>query len=605
MSTPTTGPALPAVGARFMLKGERGTVRYVGPVPPAKGDWLGVEWDNAARGKHDGTSADGTRYFTCRQPGAGSFLRPSPKAKLDLGSPFLAALRSRYALVPTFNAADTQQHAHHSRKNLAEIEIEVPNVDALFAKELVLGRLRTVGVGSRAEAVHGSVETEVEDGDAEKEVSCALDLEAGEQPGDIAKAIPNVKELDMSRSLLQDWDEVSKITKELPFLDTLLLHFNRFAPLQAAPPAESFARVRHLGLDGNLISWVEILVLSSSLPQLERLDMRRNKLRSFATASDSHKPLKEASDAQPLPRLKSLHLQENELHDWLDLVDALAQLPQLSQLVLSSNSFSSVPRPSEPDTRRFPALTDLAIDKNPLLEWTDVDALASWCCPPPSGGDPLASGRLVSLSVGGAEEASPPLAQGLDARDVRAIAVARIPTLQHVNGTLIRAAERRDAEIWYLGRVAEEALDDETRRHRHPRFDVLSQVHGFTKEDSAKRAHVEETETLRSRLIELRVIRARSTPPQLEDTDNEAKGSVKLLGTAPIRSSMTKIAKACGLKSREIKELWASLAPANDGADEADAASDLERRITVYLDNPSKELGWYGVQNGDYLLVVL
>lgn len=58
--------ATPRVGQRFTLKGERGTIRYIGPVPPAKGDWLGVEWDNPNRGKHDGVSADGTRYFHCR-----------------------------------------------------------------------------------------------------------------------------------------------------------------------------------------------------------------------------------------------------------------------------------------------------------------------------------------------------------------------------------------------------------------------------------------------------------------------------------------------------------------------------------------------------------
>lgn len=41
-----------------------GTVRYAGAVPPTKGAWLGVEWDDPARGKHDG-SHEGTPYFEC------------------------------------------------------------------------------------------------------------------------------------------------------------------------------------------------------------------------------------------------------------------------------------------------------------------------------------------------------------------------------------------------------------------------------------------------------------------------------------------------------------------------------------------------------------
>ncbi len=53
------------VGARVedLKDGERGTVRFVGEVPPTKGLWLGVEWDNPqVRGKHNG-SHEGVKYF--------------------------------------------------------------------------------------------------------------------------------------------------------------------------------------------------------------------------------------------------------------------------------------------------------------------------------------------------------------------------------------------------------------------------------------------------------------------------------------------------------------------------------------------------------------
>ena len=39
---------------------ERGTVRYVGEVAGTKGQWVGVEWDDESRGRHDGTH-DGKR----------------------------------------------------------------------------------------------------------------------------------------------------------------------------------------------------------------------------------------------------------------------------------------------------------------------------------------------------------------------------------------------------------------------------------------------------------------------------------------------------------------------------------------------------------------
>jgi len=44
---------------------ERCTVQYVGTVDGAEGQWLGVEWDNPTRGKHNGT-LNGHEYFKCK-----------------------------------------------------------------------------------------------------------------------------------------------------------------------------------------------------------------------------------------------------------------------------------------------------------------------------------------------------------------------------------------------------------------------------------------------------------------------------------------------------------------------------------------------------------
>ncbi|KPP76338.1 hypothetical protein Z043_104319 [Scleropages formosus] len=62
-----------ALGRRVSCDGERATVRYVGA-------------------KHDG-SHEGVRYFTCRFPTGGSFVRPK---KASFGMSYVAALRQRY-----------------------------------------------------------------------------------------------------------------------------------------------------------------------------------------------------------------------------------------------------------------------------------------------------------------------------------------------------------------------------------------------------------------------------------------------------------------------------------------------------------------------------
>ncbi|XP_041341394.1 tubulin-specific chaperone E isoform X4 [Pyrgilauda ruficollis] len=55
-----------ALGRRVACGTDYGTVRYVGSVSRTAGIWLGVEWDDPQRGKHDG-SYEGTQYFKCSE----------------------------------------------------------------------------------------------------------------------------------------------------------------------------------------------------------------------------------------------------------------------------------------------------------------------------------------------------------------------------------------------------------------------------------------------------------------------------------------------------------------------------------------------------------
>ncbi len=68
------------------IEGYRATVKYIGAIANAKPEdgWIGVEWDESSRGKHDG-QAYGRRYFTT-DPGRGSFVRAEklvPRLGLD------------------------------------------------------------------------------------------------------------------------------------------------------------------------------------------------------------------------------------------------------------------------------------------------------------------------------------------------------------------------------------------------------------------------------------------------------------------------------------------------------------------------------------------
>uniref|UniRef100_A0A4W5Q9T0 CAP-Gly domain-containing protein n=1 Tax=Hucho hucho TaxID=62062 RepID=A0A4W5Q9T0_9TELE len=85
------GECLPsdAVGRRVACDRERGTVRFVGSVPPTAGLWLGVEWDNPGRGKHIISPPH------LRHPKGGSFIRPK---KASFRVDYLTAIRRRYEM---------------------------------------------------------------------------------------------------------------------------------------------------------------------------------------------------------------------------------------------------------------------------------------------------------------------------------------------------------------------------------------------------------------------------------------------------------------------------------------------------------------------------
>lgn len=53
------------VGDRVSVGGHGATVRYVGDVSGHPGHWVGVEWDDSDRGRHDGV-VGGVRYFQTR-----------------------------------------------------------------------------------------------------------------------------------------------------------------------------------------------------------------------------------------------------------------------------------------------------------------------------------------------------------------------------------------------------------------------------------------------------------------------------------------------------------------------------------------------------------
>ncbi|KAK2817580.1 hypothetical protein Q5P01_025771 [Channa striata] len=313
-----------AVGRRVSCGGHRATVRYVGSVPPTTGLWLGVEWDDPDRGKHDG-SHGGVQYFTCRHPKGGSFVRP---AKASFGVDYLTAVRQKYEI-------DTEEVLSEkisiSSKNLEWGRIKKRSFDGL--PSVLLSHCEVNGPGA---------------------------------DGEIRRTTPNIQWLDLSGTLLSCWGDVAAIAQQLDVLKGLQLSSNRLR-LPADPSAhfQSFCCLKVLALNSCDLTWTQILHCAPMWPQLEDLSVEANSI------TELQRPV------EVLQSLKSLSLSNNPLLQ--QSVLSLSALPRLENLNLSRTGLSHIQFDDvAPGSRTsmFPALKKLDVEHNNITEWCVVDELA-------------------------------------------------------------------------------------------------------------------------------------------------------------------------------------------------------------------------------------
>ncbi|XP_061535294.1 tubulin-specific chaperone E [Phycodurus eques] len=330
-----------AVGRRVSCGQHRATVRFVGPVPPTEGVWLGVEWDDPTRGKHDGCH-DGARYFMCRHPTGGSFVRPS---KASWGVDFLRAARRVYDVDAE---AVLGEEITVSSKTLEWADVRERSLESL--PSVLLKNCLVNGPG---------------------------------EDGQILQTTPNVRWLDLSASLLCRWEDVAAIARQLLCLEALLLSSNRLRlPSDPAAHRPAFRDLKVLTLIGCELTWPQILRCAPMWPKLEELIVEDNHI------THLHRP------EGVLQELKCLNVSKNPLDQ--DSLLNLAALPRLEQLIMTDTGFSSIHFPDAApglETSAFASLEKLNLNCNNISEWVVIDELSKlaslrhlWC-----RGNPLAS----------------------------------------------------------------------------------------------------------------------------------------------------------------------------------------------------------------------
>mmetsp|Transcript_5190 Transcript_5190/g.10972 ORF Transcript_5190/g.10972 Transcript_5190/m.10972 type:complete len:641 (+) Transcript_5190:181-2103(+) len=398
------------------------TVLYVGPVASAKNQketYVGVEWDDDTRGKHDGSVISRStnaivRHFKCESssPTAGSFVKPS---KLDFGVDFATTLSNRYVDpdAPLLAPGNKFDGCVAMTKGGRPKQIE------FYGEEKIRSRQQVdviTKVALRGEGVS----------------------HAGGEPGKIADYAGHLTEVDLQGNMLSDWEEVGKIISQLSALETLHLNANRLCnplplppSLAAASASGGFKVLRRLILNGtNLKGWSALQPFTGVFPNLEELYLAENNFSDILASTSSS-----GRKVSGFESLELLDVSGCGLTEWEQLL-CFSGLPKLKSLIMNENDITTIGAVN-PDTE-FKDLAVMQISGTKMASWSGIDNLNTF----PS---------LASLRFG-----KSPITSVMGGSEARSVVIARVGRLDYLNGSVVREKERVEAEKMYVRRVARE-----------------------------------------------------------------------------------------------------------------------------------------------------
>lgn len=473
------------------------TVRYIGEVAGATGAWLGVEWDDGTRGKHDG-SHKGVRYFYCtsESPTAASFVRPTRPA--DARVSFVAALKAKYV----------EEESEASGVPDSQIRFA-----GKIAEEVGFDKVR------RQMAQLDELKMAILDG-----VHMALAHQAGEPT--VAQVSPKLAHIDISRNLFEDLGPVVDICKDLPGLKKLAINGNRFQKVLDDPALEkaaaAFSRVTELGIGDNMLGWKEICRIAVAFPSLIHLAAGANYL--------SNLP---AIDYCGLSKtLTTLNLEYNSFTTVSDLA-SLTSLTALRNVYLKGNNIRTLSSEETPCPVFPKSLQYIDLSYNQVEGWDFIDSLSTHF----PGLTALRISHNPVYDVRAAHNAPTATAD-----EAHMFTIARIGPLQTLNFSQVTANDRSNAEMFYLGRIAKQlaAVPEAaaaTVLVEHPRYEALCELYGAP---DVVRAHEVNPTFLEARLVTLALRcagRADRTAriPRASDVYTVKARVARLYGLSPLR----------------------------------------------------------------------
>lgn len=298
---------------------------------------------------------------------AGSFIRPNRAFDTPIG--FVEALRQKYA-------SDVFDDGRPFKDDHAR-EIEVIRIGGKDVQEVGFDRIRHELADLQALRVVILDKTCMSRPGvrAPSSVGCSRPIPSV-HGSDVEETSPSIVELDLSRNLFEEWEEVIDICKQLRSLRSLRVDGNRFQRIDSPTSLGVMpsTTLTSLSLDNTLLPWDKVYatLIIFHEPHTDFVDQVMAIASTFPALTALSAAGNEYTCLPPcpaLPKLTALNLENNELSS-VDDFEVLGRLPSLQTLNLKSNSIAIINSKAT-----FTSLRSVDLAFNAIATWTSVDAL--------------------------------------------------------------------------------------------------------------------------------------------------------------------------------------------------------------------------------------
>ena len=418
------------LGKRVELNEKTAKIKYVGPLKHKKDYkeneiWLGLEWEDKTRGKHNGT-VEGFEYFkTSNGDNSGSLVKMT---KVNIGQTFKGALGYKY------NFYEEEGNDYHKDVDKA---LEKDNF-IVTDKKII--NIELVGKEKAAKKF------------SEFEYMPCIDLNysyINSLGNDLSNILPRLKELSLTRTLLTKWSEFLDILIQfknltlLNFSENILIFDEKFdEDIKKFENGELKQHLNTLVLNKCNLDVYHLIKLCPIFTNLDYLYLKDNRINPDTYEKSENKKYIEdniSNIEKNTSNLKYLSLEQNKINIFF-FGYKIFKSPKLKYINLNQNMISDlIPNENSEENNKIlelfkKSMEHILLDYNMFKKEDYLKIMVDLETMELKDIDILNNGFIDKIGV----------------EKVKIEMIGRNPQLKILNNTTITKVMRRDAEKQYL-----------------------------------------------------------------------------------------------------------------------------------------------------------